>query len=153
MKNDLLKVAKKLENPQNTSIASFVNQNYLPLQLTDDLKLDRQMRHTIEVVVDRLQSGVERPRLAEALESAIRLSKGSVIISVPTDSASSAPSPPTPTASGRKRRKAIPSAADLPLEQPGFHDQLCSAEQRASGTGSGRSEQHHCRVIGNSVCR
>ena len=58
------------------------------VQLTDDLKLDRQMRHSIEVVVDRLQAGVGRTRLAEALESAIRLSKGSVIISVPTDSPS-----------------------------------------------------------------
>src|SRR5579871_6735167 len=41
------------------------------VQLSDDLKLDRQMRHYIEVVVDRLVAGPSaRPRLAEAVELA-----------------------------------------------------------------------------------
>ncbi len=38
MKNDLLKAAKSLDNPQDISIASFVNQKYVPLLTTDDLK-------------------------------------------------------------------------------------------------------------------
>jgi excinuclease ABC subunit A len=52
------------------------------VQLTDNLQLDRQMRHTIEVVVDRLVAGkVSRVRLAEAVESAIKLSDGRLIVS------------------------------------------------------------------------
>jgi excinuclease ABC subunit A len=52
------------------------------VQLTDDLKLDRQMRHHIEVVIDRLVAGpTARPRLAEAVELALRLGSGEVVIS------------------------------------------------------------------------
>ena len=40
------------------------------VQLTDNLRLDRQMRHNIEVVVDRLVAGsVARTRLAEAVDT------------------------------------------------------------------------------------
>jgi excinuclease ABC subunit A len=52
------------------------------VQLTDNLALDRQMRHDIEVVVDRLtMKGDVRPRLAEAVELALRLGKGNLIVS------------------------------------------------------------------------
>src|SRR5215471_741409 len=51
------------------------------VQLTDDLSLDRQMRHDIEVVVDRLVSKADvRPRLAEAVELALKLGKGNLIV-------------------------------------------------------------------------
>ena len=51
------------------------------VQLTDNLQLDRQMRHTIEVVIDRLIAGkTGRTRLAEAVESALRLANGNLII-------------------------------------------------------------------------
>src|SRR5690242_10740051 len=44
------------------------------VQLTENLQLDRQMRHTIDVVIDRLKAGgTGRTRLAEAVESALRL--------------------------------------------------------------------------------
>ncbi len=53
------------------------------VSLTDDLKLDRQMRHNIEVVVDRLvvKSDV-RPRLAEAVETALKVGQGALIVAV-----------------------------------------------------------------------
>lgn len=64
------------------------------VHLTDNLKLDRQMRHTIEVVVDRLVAGDSvRTRLAEALESSFRLAQGSVIIAL-EDQATAATQPP-----------------------------------------------------------
>src|SRR5436305_3893780 len=51
------------------------------VQLSDNLALDRQMRHDIEVVVDRLaMKGDIRPRLAEAVELALRLGKGNLIV-------------------------------------------------------------------------
>src|SRR5262245_42783866 len=50
--------------------------------LTENLKLDRQMRHTIDVVVDRLEAGATgRTRLAEAVEAALRLGNGSLVVS------------------------------------------------------------------------
>src|SRR4051794_6511937 len=53
------------------------------VNLTDDLKLDRQMRHHIEVVIDRLVAGPAiRPRLAEAVEVALRMGEGHVLISM-----------------------------------------------------------------------
>ena len=51
------------------------------VRLSDDLRLDRQMRHTIEVVVDRLAIGSKvRSRLAEAVESALRLGDGNLMV-------------------------------------------------------------------------
>src|SRR5438477_3116281 len=53
------------------------------VRLTDDLKLDRRIKHHIEIVIDRLKNdaGV-RPRLAEAVEQALALAEGSLIIAV-----------------------------------------------------------------------
>ncbi|MCG8451472.1 MAG: excinuclease ABC subunit UvrA, partial [Pirellulales bacterium] len=51
------------------------------VQLTDDLLLDRQMRHDLEVVVDRLtNTPAIRSRLAEAVEIALKVGEGSLIV-------------------------------------------------------------------------
>ncbi|MEX2093286.1 MAG: excinuclease ABC subunit UvrA [Pirellulales bacterium] len=51
------------------------------VQLSDKLSLDRQMRHDIEVVIDRLaMKGDIRPRLAEAVELALRQGEGNLIV-------------------------------------------------------------------------
>ena len=51
--------------------------------LSDDLRLDRQMRHNIEVVIDRLVASPDgRARLAEAVELALRMGQGNLIVSV-----------------------------------------------------------------------
>ena len=53
------------------------------VQLTDHLSLDRQMRHDIEVVVDRLVNGPSiRSRLAEAVELALKVGQGNLIVAV-----------------------------------------------------------------------
>ncbi|VAX41859.1 Excinuclease ABC subunit A, partial [hydrothermal vent metagenome] len=65
------------------------------VQLDEDQQLDRQMRHNIEVVVDRLVAGkTSRQRLFEAVETASKLSGGTLlVVDVPTrdDPASSKP--------------------------------------------------------------
>src|SRR6266571_5103274 len=49
----------------------------------DDLKLDRRMKHDIAVVIDRLANEPKvRPRLAEAVEQALALADGTIIIAV-----------------------------------------------------------------------
>jgi len=52
-------------------------------ELTDDIRLDRQMRHNIEIVVDRIvmREGI-RSRLAESVEAALELSEGTIIVNV-----------------------------------------------------------------------
>jgi excinuclease ABC subunit A len=56
------------------------------VKLTDDLKLDRKIKHHIEIVIDRLKNEPKvRPRLAEAVEQALILGEGSVIIASETD--------------------------------------------------------------------
>lgn len=53
------------------------------VQLTDNLSLDRQMRHDIEVVVDRLVNGPSiRSRLAEAVELALKVGQGNIVVAV-----------------------------------------------------------------------
>jgi excinuclease ABC subunit A len=57
------------------------------VQLSDNLSLDRQMRHDIEVVIDRLVNGPTiRTRLAEAVELALKLGEGNLIVSQETES-------------------------------------------------------------------
>jgi len=53
------------------------------VSLTDDLSLDRQMRHNIEVVVDRLTAGPNiRSRLAESVDVALGVGKGSIVVAL-----------------------------------------------------------------------
>ena len=49
-------------------------------QLSDDIKLTKQKKHTIEVVIDRLvvKDGI-RQRLTDSIETALRLAKGIVV--------------------------------------------------------------------------
>jgi excinuclease ABC subunit A len=83
------------------------------VRLTDDLKLDRRMKHDIAVVIDRLMNEPKvRPRLAEAVEQALALANGMVIVAVEM-------------ASGRRQPTAIPEA-DAP-GSPDHEDVLLSA--------------------------
>jgi excinuclease ABC subunit A len=51
------------------------------VSLSDELALDRQLKHQIEVVVDRLKADPsQRGRLVEAVEQALKLGEGTVII-------------------------------------------------------------------------
>src|SRR5258705_7282996 len=53
------------------------------VSLNDDLSLDRQMRHNIEVVVDRLKAAPSvRGRLAEGVDTALGIGKGNIIVAV-----------------------------------------------------------------------
>src|SRR5438093_2404523 len=53
------------------------------VRLTDDLKLDRRVKHFIQIVIDRLKREARiRPRLAEAVEQALALGEGAVIVAV-----------------------------------------------------------------------
>lgn len=49
------------------------------VRLGSDLALDRKIKHTIEVVVDRIRASQERARLAEAVENALNLGNGEMI--------------------------------------------------------------------------
>ncbi len=52
------------------------------VRLTDDLKLDRKIKHHIEIIIDRLKLDAKvRGRLAEAVEQALDLGEGNIIIS------------------------------------------------------------------------
>src|SRR5262249_29455794 len=53
------------------------------VRLTDDLRLDRRIKHDIAIVVDRLKNEPKiRPRLAEAVEQALSLGEGSLVVAV-----------------------------------------------------------------------
>src|SRR5205809_4973537 len=65
------------------------------VRLTDDLKLKRHIKHDIEIVIDRLKVDSKvRPRLAEAVEQALALGEGSIIIAIEGDSERRDVSPP-----------------------------------------------------------
>ncbi len=74
--------------------------------LEDDLGLDRQMRHTIEVVIDRLVAGQSRARLAEAVELALKMGQGSLIVAMETPAEEAAPAEAPAKAKRATKRKA-----------------------------------------------
>jgi excinuclease ABC subunit A len=62
------------------------------VRLSDDLKLDRKIKHDIEIVIDRLKLEAKiRTRLAEAVEQALSLGEGSIIIALEVDEAAPKP--------------------------------------------------------------
>jgi excinuclease ABC subunit A len=51
------------------------------VRLSDDLQLDRKIKHNIEIVIDRLRIEPKvRPRLAEAVDLALLLGEGNIIV-------------------------------------------------------------------------
>src|SRR5437879_1282510 len=56
------------------------------VRLSDELQLDRKIKHNIEIVIDRLRiESKVRPRLAEAVDQALVLGEGDVIIAGDAD--------------------------------------------------------------------
>ncbi|MCO6045100.1 excinuclease ABC subunit UvrA [Aeoliella sp. ICT_H6.2] len=79
------------------------------VQLSEDQSLDRQMRHNIEVVVDRLVAGPNiRGRLGEAVDAALRLAGGNIIVSVEQEENA-------PKAKSTKRRRVGLREGDIAL--------------------------------------
>jgi excinuclease ABC subunit A len=67
------------------------------VRLTDDLKLDRRIKHNIEIVVDRLKNEPSvRTRLAEAVEQALGLGEGSLIVALEGSAAAGTAEQETP---------------------------------------------------------
>ena len=52
-------------------------------EATDEIKLEKNRKHTIEVVVDRIviKAGIES-RLSDSLETALKLTGGTVVVDV-----------------------------------------------------------------------
>src|SRR5436190_14476400 len=64
------------------------------VRLTEDLKLDRRIKHHIEIVIDRLKNEPKvRSRLAEAVDQALLLGEGSLIVAVEAASPPEADAP------------------------------------------------------------
>ena len=98
------------------------------VSLTDDLQLDRQMRHDIEVVVDRLAVKANiRPRLAESVELALKAGQGTLIIELADDDAK----PSTDAAAGRAGRR---GRAGSPVRSQG-RDIVLSADYACTQCG------------------
>ncbi len=75
------------------------------VSLSDAPKLARNIRHHIEIVIDRLAiSSTVRPRLAEAVESALKLGEGTLIVQLVSESKKPGAAP------GDARRKSTKAA-------------------------------------------
>jgi len=72
------------------------------VQLSDAPSLTKNVRHDIEVVIDRLTiSESARPRVAEAVEAALKLGNGSLIVHALDGKTPGTSPPPEPRASAR----------------------------------------------------
>jgi excinuclease ABC subunit A len=83
----LAPVVKEQKGEFKDFFADYLKRGYVrarvdgkAVRLSDRIALDRQMRHTIEIVVDRIKIDAEaRPRLAEAVDQALHLSGGALL--------------------------------------------------------------------------
>ncbi len=96
------------------------------VRLSEQLTLDRQMRHDIEVVVDRLEIKADvRARLAEAVELALKVGQGTMIVAPQTRAEEAS------EAGGSRRRRAANRASG------GNGDMICSAHYACNHCGIG----------------
>lgn len=75
------------------------------VSLSSEINLDRKRRHDVEVVIDRLtnKSGV-RPRLAEAVELALKTGEGMLVLELEQDKKNAAPESPSKTTTKRGKQ-------------------------------------------------
>ena len=83
------------------------------VRLENDLRIDRQQRHDIEVVIDRIvKSEANHRRLAEAVESAMAAGKGEMILLFEDDPEKPAQAPAaSPATAPKEGAKAAPKAS------------------------------------------
>ncbi|HUT89538.1 MAG TPA: excinuclease ABC subunit UvrA [Thermoguttaceae bacterium] len=118
------------------------------VRLTDDLRLDRQMRHDIEVVVDRLTAGpASRGRLAEAVELALKLGQGNLIVA--PEEAGAEAEEPSPQPSPRERGGRDETGASGGPKETGRSRRQARSD-RAGASGDVHLSAHyactHCQV-------
>lgn len=74
------------------------------VRLTEDVRLDRNIRHDIELVIDRLSVSADcRARLAEAVEAALQRGEGTLVVAPAEESDGSA---------GTRKRRGVASGKD-----------------------------------------
>jgi excinuclease ABC subunit A len=111
--------------------------------LSGDISLDRTRRHHVEVVIDRLVAGPGiRSRLTEAVEAALKIGKGTLVVEFPDDSAPSGASPINPDApeeefSGKTSRRKKKTRTKT--KKGGAKDRVYSADYACPGCGLGFS--------------
>ena len=89
------------------------------VSLSDDLKLGRNMRHDIEVVVDRLvMNDTVRPRLAEAVDNALQVGKGTLIVQPVEEESSSDTKHLSPRLAATRRGASKPRATTKRSTEP-----------------------------------
>ncbi len=104
------------------------------VMLSDDHTLDRQLRHDIEVVVDRLEiKGDIRPRLAEGVELALKLGEGNMIVAVEGAAGQTAEALPPP----------MPDEDDAPVAE-------AEEDEEAASTGRSRKRPVRRKVRGGT---
>lgn len=121
--------------------------------LSDDLRLNRRLRHNIEVVIDRLVAGPAiRSRLADTVELALKVGEGNLIIAV-EESVGGAVGPSGRASKGRSARIARPGRPPEEVPPPADGPE---AEAAAGGSGpdtgyrdihlSARYACTHCQI-------
>ncbi len=110
------------------------------ISLADDLRLDRQMRHNIEVVVDRLVASEKiRARLAEAIELALKVGGGTLVVATEEEESGVR----RQEAGGRKQRL---ESTDQESDTPDSEFRIPNSDTPHSTTFSADYACTHCRL-------
>ncbi len=119
--------------------------------LSEDLRLNRRLRHNIEVVIDRLVAGPGiRSRLADAVELALKVGQDNLIVAVEERPAEGAAGGGPRNGAGRPRRSSPQGPAATPSQEVVPHAEPASgAAPKASYRDihlSARYACTHCQI-------
>jgi excinuclease ABC subunit A len=107
------------------------------VRLSDELGLDRRRRHDIEVVIDRLTIGLSnRARLAEAVESALKVGEGRLIVS-PAEPVAGGPDEAAPLDESDFQSPEMSDESEM-LDEP---DEVDESEERGEPASEDESDQ------------
>ncbi|HYF66181.1 MAG TPA: excinuclease ABC subunit UvrA, partial [Herpetosiphonaceae bacterium] len=118
--------------------------------LQDEIKLNKKVKHTIEIVVDRLVMPAElddefRSRLTDSIETALRVSTGTLVIST-GEAKKAEPDAAKPKAKPRKSKAAV-APIDEELPQDEVPERIAMV---ALGADLVMSEEYSCNDCGIS---
>ena len=108
------------------------------VSLSSEINLDRTRRHHVEVVIDRLVAGPGiRSRLAEAVEAALKIGKGTLVVEFADEAIRSSPENPDSPESDSTGKKSRRKKKTRTRSKGNENDRVYSADYACPGCGLG----------------
>ena len=119
------------------------------VSLSSEINLDRTRRHTVEVVVERLTAGPSiRGRLTEAVETALKLGKGTLVLEIENAEGAAAPTESDSPTDPDNAEATAEALAEKPAKKSGRKRKTKQAAVATNTTDRVYSSEYACAACG-----